>query len=440
MLLRAIFKNFLSFNDEVQFDMFANEKRETLSDHIYHPSFDVPLLKQAAIYGANGAGKSNFVKGLEFVREFVRNEDFLTSLLVKQYLFRLKNGVGQDPIEIVLEFSNKDEKVFLYEIAISTDKVVKEKLSISGLGQTKHRPIFDRDGDVVKFHKTPVQDVKEVIDGWLKEHPLSSLLTLNNRLPVIKDEDFKKVICWFDQELAVIAIQSLMDGQILYYRNNVQFQRFAKQVLHEIGLGIQSIDINTIPFENWQKDHQDNIISKEDLPQKDGQVLNLGFNDRMVVSVTMENGEIKASEMRFHQRGLDNFVGDMDIMSQSDGTNKLLRILPAIYRAMEEGSTVVVDEIENSIHPHLIKALVRYYAEHPSNGQLIFTTHETCLMNQAFMRPDEVWLAEKKNGVTELYSLNEFKLHNTLNLEKGYLEGRYGGIPFIGNLDELPQE
>ena len=124
----------------------------------------------------------------------------------------------------------------------------------------------------------------------------------------------------------------------------------------------------------------------------------------------------------------------MDIQAQSDGTVRLLSLVPAIYNAMKGGKTVVVDELDHSIHPHLVRELVKYFSMKKTNGQLIFTTHQTCLLNQDFMRTDEVWLVEKKDGNSRMYSLNDFKIHNTINIENGYMEGRYGAIPFIGEM------
>ena len=94
----------------------------------------------------------------------------------------------------------------------------------------------------------------------------------------------------------------------------------------------------------------------------------------------------------------------------------------------------MIDEIEHSIHPYLIRELVKIFSSQDTTGQLIFTTHETCLLDQKFIRTDEVWMVEKKEGSTHMYSLNDFKIHNTINIANGYMEGRYGAIPFIGEL------
>ena len=127
----------------------------------------------------------------------------------------------------------------------------------------------------------------------------------------------------------------------------------------------------------------------------------------------------------------------MDIDDQSDGTIRILNLIPAIYDIIENEKLICIDEIENSIHPALITALISFFSNSASKGQLIFTTHETELLDQQkLMRPDEVWFTEKHQGSTKIYSLNDFKEHNTINIKNGYLEGRYGGIPFIGNLKD----
>ena len=107
-----------------------------------------------------------------------------------------------------------------------------------------------------------------------------------------------------------------------------------------------------------------------------------------------------------------------------------------MYDALYQKKTVFIDEIDNSIHPNLIFELLKFFSNNKSNGQLIFTTHTTKLLNQQeLVRPDEIWFTEKSEGNTKMYSLNDFKLHNTLNIENGYLDGRYGGVPEITEID-----
>ncbi|MFV0363533.1 MAG: AAA family ATPase [Suipraeoptans sp.] len=98
-----------------------------------------------------------------------------------------------------------------------------------------------------------------------------------------------------------------------------------------------------------------------------------------------------------------------------------------------------IDEIEDSLHPQIVKKFLSLFMDNTrSKGQLIFTTHEVYLLNQQeLLRPDEVWFVEKSDGQSKVYSLNDFKEHNTIDIEKGYLAGRFGAIPFVGQKEIL---
>ena len=114
MILRVILKNFLSFNDEVQFDMFPNMKRTTLSNHITMLNEKLPVLKMAAIYGANGAGKSNLLKGINFLKAIALNKSFLDKETIGKYIFALKENTGTEPMELTIEFETKTGIPYIY--------------------------------------------------------------------------------------------------------------------------------------------------------------------------------------------------------------------------------------------------------------------------------------------------------------------------------------
>lgn len=124
---------------------------------------------------------------------------------------------------------------------------------------------------------------------------------------------------------------------------------------------------------------------------------------------------------------------------ESDGTIRLLDFIPAFKDMVSEKKVYVIDEIERSIHPLLIKELINKFSnDDKTNGQLIFTTHESNLLDQEIFRQDEIWFVEKdKNGCSDIYSLSDFKNHHTIDIRKGYLTGRYGSIPFLANLQDL---
>ena len=130
---------------------------------------------------------------------------------------------------------------------------------------------------------------------------------------------------------------------------------------------------------------------------------------------------------------------EMPLRDESDGTRRLIEYMPLLYAIIKNDMVYVVDEIERSIHPILIKDIVRKLSEsETAKGQLLFTTHESGLLDQKIFRPDEIWFAQKDaEQATQLYPLSDFNIHNTANIENGYLNGRYGGIPFLSNLKDL---
>ena len=128
-----------------------------------------------------------------------------------------------------------------------------------------------------------------------------------------------------------------------------------------------------------------------------------------------------------------------DIEEESDGTQRLLDIIPAIDMYLNFNVTVIVDEVDESLHPSLLKAIMHKIMNSvPAyGGQFIITTHESNLLDYDIYRQDEIWFVEKNNGSTELYPLTDFKPRADLQLQKGYLMGRFGAVPFLANLKDL---
>ena len=124
---------------------------------------------------------------------------------------------------------------------------------------------------------------------------------------------------------------------------------------------------------------------------------------------------------------------------ESDGTRRIIEYMPLLYAVTRHDAVYIVDEVERSIHPILIKDIINKLSKSTdTKGQLIFTTHESALLDQDIFRPDEIWFAQKDTDqATQLYPLSDFNIHKTANIENGYLNGRYGGIPFLSNLKDL---
>lgn len=430
MLLRFKIKNFLSFYEETVFDMFPNIKRDRFSNHIYS-NMEVPLLKQAAIFGSNGSGKSNFIKAFIFLREFVLHEDFIKKIDLDDYFFQLTPKPSQT-ISFEIEFLH-ESKYYLYSVKISKEEV-SEKLLISGLNKTADQVIFERKGTNIS---APLVQNDIAVTQLLTLNPYSSLLPLNLKFPLFLNTDVKQVYDWFSKKIEIISINSTIPTLIDLMNRKPEILNFANKIFDNIGIGIKKIEINNTPFEKWaikskNADEVRRLFDKNAQPIESIAQLQ---NNRNTLNITIQKGIKIVQELLFDQIGQSGYQKEMRISAQSDGTARILVLIPALYAAMKEEKTILVDEIDHSIHPNLMFELLRFYANNQTNGQLIFTTHTTKLLNQQeLVRLDEVWLTDKKEGNTRMYSLNDYKLHNTLNIENGYLDGRYGATPIINEI------
>lgn len=435
MLLRVIIKNFLSFNGLEQFDLFPNHKRVTHSHHIYQHSPNPDVLKMSVIYGANGAGKSNLIKALSFVKRFVLSDTFLDADSIKNWKFCLKPQKANEPLFLAIEYETEEREVFLYSVEINDNGIQKEVLKTSGTNNPGVE-IFVRTASEVTLRGDITKEMRVIISNWVIEHPFASLFTINSNVQLLNDAAITSSQKWFGEKLKVVGLNSFHPDIITKLKQNPKQLKFATDMFSEIGLGLNGIEVKTEHFDKWlaANPQEDKILSRtEKMP--DDVVLTKIVDNRNVSAISLEKGIRKVSELVFKQAGVEGYSADMNIMSQSDGTVRLLILAPYLYSAVYEGATIVVDELDNSIHPHLVRGLVRYFADKDTNGQLIFSTHETCILDQAFLRADEVWFVEKSNGESHPYSLNDFKIHNTISIENGYMAGRFGAIPFIGTLN-----
>ena len=427
MLLRIAIKNFLSFFSKTEFNMFPNPKREYFQEHI-NTTHPIPLLKQSIIYGANGSGKSNFVKAFGFIRAFITEEKFISSIDINAYKYQLVK-TNKEPISFEIEFFHKN-KCYIYEVDIDTS--INERLYISGLGEKEDQVIFQRIGNNL-ISPYLFAHSSELSKTLLQKNTQTSLIILNREYPIINNSELDTVDSWFKTSLKLISINSKVPALIELMSKNAHLHSFANKLLRELNIA-NALEIQQTPLDVWmtEKDSHKKIMPVlEDAAISETTGITAMANNRTSFSISVKDGVKMVSEFLFDQLGANNFHKKMDIASQSDGTVRLLTLLPAIYDALR-GDVVFIDEIENSMHPNLIYELVKYYSNSESKGQLIFTTHLTKFLNQQeLVRPDELWMVEKIAGDSKMRSFNDFKIHHTISIENGYVDGRYGGVPQI---------
>lgn len=451
MLYRLIFGNIASFAENVEFDMFPNLKRENFNHHVYNYDNGIPVLKSCALYGANGSGKSNFIYVIKLIKRFATefnlnsNPNWVISFFMAN---RFKLPILNDtPMSFLIEFGN-EKGAYIYTFDLTEEGVSEETLYRSGLGKTENSLIYERVFNNVRFDSQIATDeITKVIKRQLDSNPSLSVFSILGRLRLLENVFISDAFDWMVNKLEVIEVDYQIPWLIDQLSHQPEMMSFVKKAFSNVGLGVEDLSIKNESFDDWIKHanvEDKHTISRvlESLSKESG---NKTFSkmDRQfpLLTFTEEDGVRTVKELLFHQSGIDGYVGTMECEAQSSGTLRLLTLIPAIYYAIYEGKTIIIDEIDNSIHPILIKGLIKFFGNSNSNGQLIFTTHETALLNQQeLLRPDEVWMIEKKYGISNMYSLNDFKIHKTLSLENGYLDGRFGAIPFLGSIDILKDE
>ncbi len=440
MLYRVIVNNYKSFGEEQQFDMFPNTRRDNFPNHILRGG-NLPVLKECAIYGANGSGKSNFIELFSFLRIFVTKGVFDAQSLQEWYAtnrFRLPVAEGNQPIEIMLEYGIGDA-VFIYVLKITPDGIKEESLYRSGAGRGNNQLLFSRTVSDVNFEFSISEDIRNVFLRQINANPAATILGLNGKLHLLDFDVLNKSYQWFESNLTVVSISRDIPWLIEYFASNPKVLDFVNTVYSEIGLGIDSLSIQETDVNDWfenNKRERDLLTSmyKGDISQHS--ISKVKDTTPAYSVLKQKDGKQVVLEFIFKQLGKGGYRGDMRVTDQSTGTCRLLTLLPAIYDAINRECVVLIDEIDNGIHPMLIRKLIEYFGKRGLKGQLIYTTHETALLDQQnLLRADEVWLTEKVQGCTKMYSLNMFKIHKTISIQNGYLEGRYGAIPFLNSIE-----
>lgn len=438
MLVKFAVENFRSFRDEVVLDMVASSE----SQHKHHVIEDnqgkkVTILRAAAIYGANASGKSNLVGAISFARDFIINGT-KSDQKIPIIPFKLDSSSNEKPSKF--EFIIKYQGIlYTYGFVIDKNNVLEEWLHVV---QNKREAMFferlttKKDEANVKigpsFAKENSDESKFLQFVAKGTRPNQLFLTEANEKNV---SNIKDLLNWFKNVLVIITADQ--DFSTFYYnnRNDMKFIGFVGDFLRTAGTGIEAVDIVTEEFK---------FEALPDITRffKDGNIVS-AFKSRMKV---MKGDPGKQEIMRIKTRhGNKKDKIFLEILEESDGTQRLLDYLPFLYSSCVAGDekVLLIDELDRSMHPLLSRMIMSFFLrnEVANKGQMIFTTHDTNLLDKDLLRRDEIWFMEKdKDQNSHLYSLADFKVRPDLSYGKGYLQGRFGAIPFIGDFKNLCAE
>lgn len=443
MLIRFVAKNIFSFNEETEFNLLPN-KTQRLSHHkISHNNVD--FLRMSAIYGANGSGKSNLIKSISLLETLV--EEGKLESEYNDFKFKLNEENIDIPISLGIEFYS-NSKIYYYTITFNNGEILNEYLAESK--KDKDILIFERiiENNVQKiiFFEGYINDEKnklfvEVLQEKLLQKDELLLTFLNSKYPD-DFEDIKATYKWFDKTLVIIKPDAKPGGIAHILDTNHQLKLFANNLIPSLNTGISKIEIQKEKMEDFFGNiDKKKVKTLTDSIKKDKDTLSVLTHTETGEEATMiyENDEIFIK--RLVTSHLDNKGKDVEfnVGMESDGTKRLIDYIPALNGIINNEKVYLIDEIERSIHPITIKEIItKISLDNSAKGQLIFSTHESCLLDQEILRSDEIWFAQKDiDGSSKLYSLSDFNIHSTANIENGYLNGRYGGIPFLSNLKDL---
>lgn len=314
----------------------------------------------------------------------------------------------------------------------------------------------DKDASLLFSRRTKDEKTKIDFDAKFEESAENRLLqnliektlikperSLLNLLATLDNEnlnEIKTAYTWFDDSLEVILPTS--KPTVLAQRLDVwpKFRDFANDLICSFATGVTKLHVEKTPIEEYlgeeNRSRIDEISSKI---KADSHNIAVSRDNSGEVIFANENGKVVAKRILLEHKSDDNSKVRFTLGEESDGTNRLLEYIPALQDVIFHDKVIVVDEMERSIHSLVVKEIVSKFAADPATkGQLIFSTHDANLLDQEFLRQDEIWFAQKNNaGATEIYPLSDFKEHHTLDIRKGYMNGRYGAIPFLGNLRDL---
>ncbi|ROO90026.1 hypothetical protein EDD29_7739 [Actinocorallia herbida] len=423
MLIRFEASNHRSIREPAELSMVAIDHDRAEARHA--PMLGESLLPVAAIYGPNASGKSNVISALAWLCDAVRNSVYAweEEIPVEPFIFRNGRAI---PSEFTAEITINDIR-FEYILEVDSEHVIYEGLF--HYPEKKRRRIFEREGPELKLQR--------------------GLGAISGTRGLMTDRTLAlSVAKRFDEPLVRRFAQELQEVQILGSAGNVLGSPFSAKGYRTPRLMARNRSIS--PTARWFDNPPDQLalfeeseISETSSTDRDQALAMLRLADLGIEDVVIDTDELRRSDgervtrrkIRLLHKSTDESV-PFDLEIESEGTRSWFNTIGPVLSALRRGSIVLFDELDASLHPTLSAELLKIFhspATNPRAAQLIFTSHDTSLLNH--LNRDEVWLTEKKaDGSTRLGALSDFageRVRRSQNLENAYLHGRFGALPQV---------
>lgn len=452
MLIRFTCENAFCFKEEIALSMIATSDKKhpnhiTSSARPGGPN----ILRAAGVYGANGHGKTKLVDAIFFLKRMACGSDDepIKSLVP----FKLASESKNKPSRFVVSF-RMGAVEYEYGLIISQGAIDQEWLY-----ETEKRQevmLFTRERRIKKSKSSDTYNFQfgpKLRDSKSPSSKFDMLSYLQFLAAEIKDSEtflskaaerkVKKLRTpynWFCDVLQIVKADAQYGSLHFRAAKDEKFLTYLSDALckSDTGLGrlkIKKSDVSEEVLEKLPIGLDINALEKIKEMSAD-ESLSMGTPDGP--SLVIQKSEDGYSFIEFvpvHRT--DEGDVEFEIDDESSGTRRLMDLYPMLYSLTKGDKVYIVDELDRKLHPLLAYNFVKSFLNQ-DNGQLIFTTHTTHLLDLDLLRRDEVWLVQKKEtGSSEIYSLSDFKVRPDLDIRKGYLQGRFGGVPFFGDTKAL---
>lgn len=410
MVLEIRISNFFSIKDEIVLDFRAANIKSANAKAIGNNVFEfnkTQVLKTIAIYGANASGKSNIIKAIRFCNALVfeshqHNENTIYNFQPFKF-----NGYDSKPSKYFIRFVSKNIE-YEYSFTLTRKNIITESLYYYPKGRIKE--IFTRDERLGKTKK------EKYSFGDLIKRPMDVAENTSDKTLYISRAS------QMDREI----------GKEIFNYFHTQF------ILNYIGFGAAAIE--TLSNQDKQRLIDAIKIADSDIVDVKFKVLQKAGKhykaDAITMTLTVEDVVQDYLQIRTYHKASPTTAFDF-LTEESQGTIKLFFIMLTILDVVKHNKILLIDEIEDSLHPQIIEYLFNIFRT-GAKAQLLCTTHNTRLLDLKKVRKDQVFFANKKaDGSTDLYSLYDYSdFRDTMDLEKAYLQGRFDAVPFINDSQE----
>ena len=420
MLIDFSVSNFLSFKNKVKIDFTADSIKEYKEQNTFlpHPQLNFTLLKSIGFFGNNASGKSNILKALAFMKDFVLNSSKETqsneSIPVTNFLLSTETESAMSSFEIRFLI---DGFTYKYGFEVNKNKVRSEWLFVTQ--KIKEEPLFfriDNEFRIDKRFKSEAKGNIEMLTGVTRSNALflSVLSQFNGEISSSITKWFNKIIVIIDEEIG-----ELIEETAPMFSNST-FKKQLSQIIEKAGLGFKSIEAEI------------SLMAKKS-----------NFSRRFISNIYAtelnNNYKIKTSHEKFNEESkwVDNVFFDLD-KQESIGTQKFIGLLGPILLALNEQRIIIIDELDSRLHTNLVAQIVSIFNSrfnNPNGAQLIFSSHNTNLLRKN-LRRDQIALLEKDSlGSSTIQTINQLKskVRSDASFEKDYLNGEYVKIPLINS-------